>query len=97
MGELLWLVTAYAVGCDVKPGSLTKAGTTPVAGFTVAADPRILPLGSIVYVEGWGQRMVHDVGGGVKGRHVDMFVSSCKEAKRIRQRRRVTVLHVGGK
>ena len=46
------------------------------------ADPRVLPLGSIVRIEGLdGQRQVHDVGGAVRGRHVDVFTSSCSEAR----------------
>jgi 3D (Asp-Asp-Asp) domain-containing protein len=90
----VFAVTAYSLGCDA-PGPLTKAGTHPVAGFTVAADPRVLPLGTILHVEGLGQRQIQDVGGGVVGRHVDVYVDSCREARAWgRQRRRVTVLHV---
>ena len=90
----IFAVTAYSLGCDA-PGPLTKAGTHPVSGFTVAADPRVLPIGSIVHVDGLGQRMVHDVGSGVRGRTLDLYVSTCREARAWgRQRRRVTVLHV---
>ncbi len=95
---LLWTITAWATGCDTKPGALTKAGTKPVVGFTAAADPRVLPLGSIVWIEGLGERMIHDTGGAVRGRHIDVFADSCTEARRWgRQARRVRVLHVGGK
>jgi 3D (Asp-Asp-Asp) domain-containing protein len=70
----------------------------PVAGFTIAADPRTLPIGSIVDIEGLGLRMVHDVGSGVRGRHVDLYVSDCGAARRWGRRQvRVRVLHVGGK
>lgn len=94
----MFTVTAFSVGCDVRPGALTKAGTRPVAGFTLASDPRILPLGSIVTIEGLpGERMVHDVGGAVRGRTLDVYVSSCAEARAWgRQQRRVTVVHRGG-
>lgn len=90
----LFIVTMYAVGCDVKPNHPTKAGTLPVVGFTVAADPAVLPLGTIVHIEGLGERMVHDVGAKVKGRHVDVFVATCKEAKT--STRMLRVLHWGG-
>jgi 3D (Asp-Asp-Asp) domain-containing protein len=92
---LLFVVTAYSTGCDTRPGSRTKAGTLPVAGFTVAADPAVLPLGSIVQVEGLaGERQVHDIGGVVRGRHLDVFMGSCREARQFgRQLRRVRVLH----
>lgn len=90
----LWLVTQYGLTCDA-PGPRTKAGTTPVAGHTAAADPRVLPLGSIVWIEGLGQRQIHDVGPAVRGRHVDVYSDDCREARAWgRQRRRVTVLHV---
>lgn len=94
---LTWVASAYAIGCDVHPGSLTKAGTVPVPGFTIAADPRVLPLGSIVEIDGLGVRMVQDVGGAVRGRHLDLFVSSCREARAWGRRRvRVRVIHRGG-
>ena len=92
---MLFVVTSYATGCDTRPGSRTKAGTLPVAGFTIAADPAVLPLGSIVRVEGLGERMVHDVGRAVRGRHVDVFARSCAEARQFgKQSRRLRVLHV---
>jgi 3D (Asp-Asp-Asp) domain-containing protein len=92
--EALFVVTAYAVGCDVRPAHPTRAGTQPVAGFTIAADPAVLPIGSIIYIEGLGERMVHDVGGKVRGNHVDVFMNSCHEARTFgRQKRRAHVVH----
>ena len=94
---LTFVVTAYATGCDTLPGSRTKAGTLPVAGFTLAADPRVLPLGSIVWIEGLGERMVVDVGSKVRGRHLDLYVDSCAEARTWgRRSRAVRVMHIGG-
>jgi cystine transport system substrate-binding protein len=93
----LFVVTMYGTGCDTLAGSRTKAGTLPVVGFTVAADPRVLPLGSIVEIEGLGERQVHDVGGAVLGRTVDVYVSNCREARAWGRRSlRVRVLHRGG-
>lgn len=95
MATALFVITMYAVGCDVTHGHPTKAGTQPIAGFTVAADPRVLPLGSIVEIDGVGERMVHDVGGLVRGRHIDIFVSTCGEARQWgRKERIVRVVHV---
>jgi 3D (Asp-Asp-Asp) domain-containing protein len=93
----LFLLTAYAYGCDAQPGNLTKAGTRPISHFTIAADPRVLPLGSIVHIEGIGERMVHDIGSAVRGRHIDLFMESCSEARQWGRRLRfVRVLHRGG-
>jgi 3D (Asp-Asp-Asp) domain-containing protein len=86
--------TAYGLGCDA-PGPLTKAGTVPVAGHTIAADPRVLPLGSIVHIGGLGRRQVHDVGGGIKGLELDLFMNDCDEARAWGRRNvSVYVLHV---
>ncbi len=91
-----YAVTAYGIGCDA-PGPRTKAGTLPVPDWTIAADPRVLPIGSIVRVEGLGERVVHDIGGGVRGRHIDLFMRTCGEARAWGRRLRwVSVLHRGG-
>jgi len=95
LAEAVFVVTMYATGCDTKPGHPTKSGTLPVAGFTAAADPKVLPLGSIVHIEGFGERMIQDIGGKVKGRHVDLFVHNCTFAREWgRRTRKVRVLHV---
>jgi 3D (Asp-Asp-Asp) domain-containing protein len=92
--EAMFVVTMYAVGCDVKDAHPTKSGVMPIVDFTAAADPKVLPIGSIIHVEGHGERMIHDVGGKVKGRHVDLFVSSCSDARRWGRRNvRVRILH----
>jgi 3D (Asp-Asp-Asp) domain-containing protein len=91
-------IVSYSTGCDTKPGSLTKAGTTPVAHFTVAADPAVLPIGSIVHVEGLGLRMVHDVGSGIRGYTLDLWSDSCREAREWgRRTRKVRVIHRPGR
>jgi 3D (Asp-Asp-Asp) domain-containing protein len=91
-----FVITMYAVGCDVKPNSPTRSGVMPAIEFTVAADPSVLPIGSIIEIEGFsGPRMVQDIGGLVKGNHVDVFVHSCKVARDWGKRKRaVRVIHV---
>lgn len=48
----------------------------------VAADWRIFPPGTRLYIPGYGEAVVEDRGGGVKGYHLDLFVDSYKEARR---------------
>jgi 3D (Asp-Asp-Asp) domain-containing protein len=92
---LAFAVTMYAVGCDVKPGHPTKSGVMPVAGYTVAADPNVLPIGSIVHIDGLGERIVHDIGPAVRGLVLDVYVTSCADARLWgRRKRMVKVLHV---
>ncbi|MGE5124830.1 MAG: 3D domain-containing protein [Betaproteobacteria bacterium] len=93
VASAVFVVTGYATGCDSPPGALTKSGKPPVVGLTVAADPSVVPLGSVVYIDGIGERLVHDIGGAVRGRHLDVFMGSCVEARRFgRQQRQVRVL-----
>lgn len=59
----------------------------------IAADPRVLRLGSRVNMGAGaysGQYLVSDTGGGIKGRRIDIWVPSCSEARRF-GRRNVTI------
>jgi 3D (Asp-Asp-Asp) domain-containing protein len=59
----------------------------------IAADPRLLRLGSRVNMGAGaysGQYLVSDTGGGIKGRRIDIWVPSCAEARRF-GRRTVTI------
>jgi 3D (Asp-Asp-Asp) domain-containing protein len=59
----------------------------------IAADPRILKLGSSVNLGAGsysGTYLVSDTGGGVRGRRIDIWVPSCAEARRF-GRRTVTI------
>lgn len=77
----------------------TAAGTVPHEGI-VAADPRVLPLGSRIRGRGAGAYdgvyTVTDTGSRVDGRHIDLYVPTAAEAKRFGKKRvRVEVLEVG--
>ena len=72
----------------------TRGGVTPAHRFTVAADRRVFPIGSILYVEGLGEVMVQDVGGAVRGLHLDLYQSTHTQARAWGVRNvRVRVLH----
>lgn len=75
--------TAY---CDK---GTTLSGMRARRGI-VAADPRIVPIGSVVSVAGLGPRsqtfIVADTGAAVKGRRIDIFMPSCAAAKRFGRR-----------
>jgi len=62
-------VTAY---CE---DTITARGNTPVVGFTCAVDPRMIPLGSIIYIEGVGVGLADDTGGAVKHNVIDRYMS----------------------
>ena len=55
----------------------------------IAADPRVLKLGSMVYVDAgpWsGTYLVSDTGGAIKGKRIDIWVPNCSEARRFGRR-----------
>ena len=55
----------------------------------IAADPRVLKLGSKVYVSAgpWsGTYLVSDTGGAIKGKKIDIWVPSCSEARKFGRR-----------
>ncbi|MBI3768432.1 MAG: 3D domain-containing protein [Deltaproteobacteria bacterium] len=85
-------LTAYS-GPKGKARALTATGTSARAGRTVAVDPKVIPLGSRIYIDGIGERIAEDVGPGVKGQHIDVFLSSFPAATRFGvQRRAVSVI-----
>lgn len=61
-------------------GSRTSTGHIPREGRTVAVDPKKIPLHSIIYVEDLGYFVCEDVGGAVKGNHLDIYVDEHDEA-----------------
>lgn len=67
--------------CGTGDGQ-TASGAKATPGVTVAADTSILPMGTKIYIEGIGERVVQDVGGAVKGNHIDVCVNTHSEAMR---------------
>ncbi|MFD1851457.1 3D domain-containing protein [Oceanobacillus bengalensis] len=46
----------------------------------IAVDPKVIPLGSVVHVEGYGYAVAGDIGSAIKGKKIDVFVPTAKEA-----------------
>jgi 3D (Asp-Asp-Asp) domain-containing protein len=67
----------------------------------IAADPRVLPLGSRVRLEhpGYsGEYLVADTGGAIRGRRIDIWTPSSGEAMRFGRRTvKLTVLSYGAR
>ncbi len=59
-------------------GDLTATGVPPRVGL-IAVDPKVIPLGSRVYIEGYGYATAADTGGVIKGNKVDIFLESERE------------------
>lgn len=68
----------------------TATGARAVRGV-IAVDPRVIPLGTRVYVPGYGYAVAADTGGAIKGNRIDLCfdtVAECNEWGR----RRVTII-----
>ncbi|OAA83850.1 3D domain-containing protein [Clostridium ljungdahlii] len=80
--------TAYCGDGVTASGSATVRN--PNGYSTIAVDPRVIPLGTKVYVEGYGYAVACDIGGAIKGNIIDLFVNSETDAENW-GRRSVTV------
>lgn len=49
-------------------------------GWAIAVDPKVIPLGTKVYIEGVGYRVARDVGGAIKGKKIDVLTDSDSES-----------------
>jgi len=78
------MATAYDAG--PLDNSFEHAGTTKLGWRTrkgiVAVDPSVIPLRSLLYVEGYGLAWAGDIGGAIKGQHIDLCFNATDEAVR---------------
>lgn len=75
----------------------TAMGLKPVRDpngiSTIAVDPNVIPLGSKVYVSGYGYAIASDTGGVIKGNIIDLFMNSEAECTQFgRQQVTVTII-----
>ena len=86
---LNYVATAYSLRGKTASGRMVSRGL-------IAADPRLLPLGSRVRLEhpGYtGEYLVADTGGKIRGKHIDIWTPSSREAMRFGRRTvKLTVL-----
>lgn len=74
--------TAYTAKCEGCSG-VTATGIDLNANpnkKVVAVDPDVIPLGTEVYVEGYGNAIAGDTGGAIKGNKIDIHVPTKNEA-----------------
>lgn len=78
--------TAYTSGPEStgkKPGDvgygITYSGLPANIG-TIAVDPNVIPLGSIIYVPGYGYGIATDTGSAIKGNKIDLYFHDVNQA-----------------
>ncbi len=66
-----------------EPGlsSRTSSGLTTRVGV-VAVDRSVIPLGTHLYIEGYGYAVAADIGGAIKGNKIDLYASNLQEARK---------------
>jgi 3D (Asp-Asp-Asp) domain-containing protein len=88
----VYVATAYSLRGRTASGRMVSKGI-------IAADPRILPLGSRVRLEAGGysgEYLVADTGGAVRGKRIDIWIPTSREAFRFGRRKvKLTVLSYG--
>lgn len=78
--------TAYCSGCSGVTATGINLRANPNAKV-IAVDPSIIPLGTKVYVEGYGYAVAADKGSNIKGHKIDVFFSEKSQAYRWGQRK----------
>src|SRR3954470_949829 len=93
--KLKFTATAYCKGTTTASGVNVRTGIA-------AADPDLLPVGSVIQVDRLGDRYngiytIMDTGPAVQGRHIDIYMWNCDEARYEFGRRSagLTVLRLG--
>lgn len=71
--------TAYCPGCSGTTAIGINLRENPDQKV-IAVDPNVIPLGSRVWVEGYGEAIAGDTGGAIKGNKIDVFIPSHESA-----------------
>lgn len=77
--SLKFVATAYSLRGRMANGQTVHSGA-------IAADHRILPLGTVVIIDGMGTFIVKDSGGAIKGNRIDIWMSSAAQARKFGRR-----------
>lgn len=81
----IFIATAYCndpicINVSMWNDGKTAMGTVARLGV-VAVDPKVIPLGTDVYIEGMGWFKAEDVGGKIKGKRIDIFLGDLQKAR----------------
>ncbi len=90
VGEWTLIATAYYAfgsgGNDINGNGITATGLRARKGI-VAVDPRIIPLGTKLFIPGYGEALAADTGGWIKNNRIDLCFESLEEAFKFGRRK----------
>jgi len=91
-GETMTMeATAYGPDCAGCSGTSATGMNLNGGGKVIAVDPSVIPLGSKVWVEGYGEAIAGDTGGDIQGNRIDVLMESESKASSSWGRRTVQV------
>ena len=86
--------TAYTSDPSENGGYSTTAMGTAIRYGVAAVDPNVIPLGTRLYIEGYGYARAEDTGGAIKGNKIDLVFGSKSQSNNWGRRPvRVTILN----
>lgn len=95
-------MTAYSAGVASTGKSkgdegygITFSGSVVQEGRTIAVDPKVIPIGWWVYIEGIGFRRAEDTGSAIKGKKIDIYYDSESRANKFGRKSGYTVYVIG--
>ncbi len=87
IGEWKMVATAYySGGGNLCGDGITAIGLRVRKGI-VAVDPSVIPLGTRLYIPGYGEALAADTGGAIKGDRIDLAFDSLADCYRFGRRR----------
>lgn len=96
------ILTSYSVqenisgkGPDHPQYGITRSGTKVKENHTIAVDPKVIPLGWWVYIDGYGLYRAEDTGGAIKGNKIDIYIEDLETVLAFGLKRNNTAYVIG--
>ncbi|MFC0395733.1 3D domain-containing protein [Paenibacillus mendelii] len=100
LSQVKVIATGYTAGIEStgkRPGhklyGITYSGVKVRRSHvsTIAADPKVFPIGTLLYVPGYGYAVVADTGSKIKGKKIDLYFETKKQVYKQWGKKTVTV------
>lgn len=92
--EEKYVVTSYSTHPSENGGYTVTCTGKPLRKGIIAVDPRFIPLGTKLWVPGYGWGMAADTGGYIRGRHIDLCTGNASRQLASRWGRKLLVIRI---